>query len=59
MKIKITIDDQLLQEAKDEAVRTNRALEELFTEGLLRVLGRFEKPIPQAPFRLVTCSRFV
>jgi hypothetical protein len=54
MRTTITIDDHLLQEAKAEALRTNRTLGEIVAEGLQSVLGRREKPNRQPRTSLVT-----
>ena len=54
MRTTITIEEHLLREAKAEALRTNRTLGELVSEGLRTVLGRRGKSDRQPHASLVT-----
>jgi hypothetical protein len=54
MRTTITIDDHLLREAKKEALRTNRTLGEIVSEGLRSVLGRRGKSDNTPRMSLVT-----
>jgi hypothetical protein len=54
MRTTITIDDHLLREAKAEALRTNRTLGEVVSEGLRSVLGRRRKSDRQPRASLIT-----
>jgi hypothetical protein len=54
MRTTIRIDDQLLREAKEEAVRMNRTLGEMVSEGLRSVLRRRGKSDRQPHASLVT-----
>jgi hypothetical protein len=54
MRTTITIDDQLLREAKAEAARSNRTLGEIVSDGLRSVLGHRGKPGRQPRTSLVT-----
>ncbi|MCU0314057.1 MAG: type II toxin-antitoxin system VapB family antitoxin [Solirubrobacteraceae bacterium] len=53
MRTTITIDDDLLREAKQRAAAEGRTLSDLVGEGLRERLARHEAPPPR-PFRLVT-----
>ena len=54
MRTTITIEDHLFRKAKEEAVRTNRTLGEIISEGLRSVLGQRGKSDRQPRVSLVT-----
>jgi len=56
MRTTIRIDEQLLEEAKREAIRQKKSLTAIIEDALRASLARQRKASRRAPVQLVTCS---
>ncbi len=56
MRTTVTIEDELLTQAKEKALKRKCSLGEVINEALMIRFSQEAQPTPEKPFRLTTCG---